>query len=97
MKPGGHLAISDVVALAKLPEPLRTDWQLYTGCVAGASLVGDLKVMMEHAGFSDIRIVQTARSRETISGWFSGRRAEDYVASASIEAVKPVVGDERNP
>lgn len=89
LKPGGRIAVSDIVALAPIPEELRKDWELYTGCVAGASLVDDLKAMLKAAGFADIRIVRKGESREIISGWFPGRKAEDYVASASIEAVKP--------
>lgn len=89
LKPGGRIAVSDIVALAPIPEELRKDWELYTGCVTGASLVDDLKGMLKQAGFADIRIVRKGESREIISGWFPGRKAEDYVASASIEAVKP--------
>jgi SAM-dependent methyltransferase len=89
LKPGGRLAVSDIVSLAPIPEELRKDWQLYTGCVAGASLVDDLKAMLQQAGFTNIRIVRKDESREIISGWFPGRKAEDYVASANIEAVKP--------
>lgn len=89
LKPGGRLAVSDIVALAPIPEELRKDWELYTGCVTGASLVDDLKAMLKAAGFASIRIVRKGESREIISGWFPGRKAEDYVASTSIEAVKP--------
>lgn len=90
LKSGGRLAISDIVALAPIPEELRKDWELYTGCVTGASLMDDLKAMLKEAGFTNIRIVRKGDSREIIGGWFPGRKAEDYVASASIEAVKPV-------
>jgi len=91
LKPGGRLAVSDIVALAPIPEELRKDWELYTGCVTGASLVEDLKATLKQAGFADLRIVRKGESREIIGGWFPGRKAEDYVASASIEAVKPVI------
>jgi len=89
LKPGGRIAVSDIVALSPIPEELRKDWELYTGCVTGASVVDDLKAMLKEAGFANIRIVRKGESREIISGWFPGRKAEDYVASASIEAVKP--------
>jgi len=89
LKPGGRVAVSDIVALAPIPDELRKDWELYTGCVTGASLVDDLKAMLKQAGFTDIRIVRKGQSRDIISGWFPGRKVEDYVASANIEAVKP--------
>ena len=89
LKPGGRLAIADIVALAPIPDELRKDWELYTGCVAGASLVDDLKGMLKQAGFANIRIVRKGESREIVGGWFPGRQAEDFVASTNIEAVKP--------
>ena len=90
LKPGGRVAVSDIIALARIPDELRKDWELYTGCVTGASPVDDLKAMLKQAGFADIRIVRKGESRDIISGWFPGRKVEDYVASANIEAVKPI-------
>jgi SAM-dependent methyltransferase len=90
LKPGGRLAVSDIVGLAPIPDDVRKDWELYTGCVAGASLVDDLKAMLKQAGFANIRIVRKDGSREIVGGWFPGRKVEDHVASASIEAVKPL-------
>lgn len=89
LKPGGRLAISDIVALAPIPDELRQDWELYTGCVAGASMVEDLKAMLSQAGFTNIRIVRKGERSGIIGGWFPGRKAEDFVALANIEAVKP--------
>jgi SAM-dependent methyltransferase len=89
LKPGGRLAIADVVAMAEIPEPLRKDWELYTGCVAGAATAIDLKSWLTQAGFAQIRIEPKDGSREIIDGWFPGRRIEDFLTSATIEAVKP--------
>jgi SAM-dependent methyltransferase len=91
LKSGGRLAISDVVALAPIPEELRGDWELYTGCVAGTAWVDELKAMLRDAGFANIRIVRKGGSDEIVGQWFPGRSVEDYVASASIEAVKPTM------
>ena len=89
LKPGGRLALSDIVAIAPIPDALRNDWELYTGCVAGAPRVDELNAMLGQAGFVNIRIVRKADSREIVGGWIPGRNAEDFVAAASIEAVKP--------
>jgi SAM-dependent methyltransferase len=89
LKPGGRLAISDVVALAEIPAELRKDWELYTGCVAGASSLAEIKSWLAEAGFTGIRVEPKAGSRKIIGGWFPGRRLEEFVASATIEAVKP--------
>lgn len=88
LKPGGRLAVSDIVALAPIPEELRQDWELYTGCVAGASRADELEEMLKQAGFGNIQIVPQGESREVIADWFPGRKVEDFVASANIEAVK---------
>lgn len=89
LRPGGRLAISDVVATAQLPGDVKDDAHLHACCVAGASLVDELPAMLNDAGFSDIRITPKDESREFIRDWVPGSGVEEYVVSAYIEAVKP--------
>jgi len=89
LRPGGRLAISDVVATAEMPESMKNDPQLHAGCMAGASLIEELENMMTAAGFRCIRIRPKDESRAFIRDWAPGRGVEDYVVSAYIEAVKP--------
>ncbi len=88
LKPGGRLAISDVVASAELPAEMRADPVLHSACVAGASLIDDLRGMLLAAGFEAIRIEPKDASREFIRDWAPERGVEDYVISATIEAMK---------
>lgn len=89
LKPGGRLAISDVVARAKLPDDIKDDIGLYSACVAGASPVDELKALLDAAGFVNVAIEPNDESREFIKEWVPGRHVEDYVVSATIEARKP--------
>ncbi len=89
LQPGGRLAISDVVATADFPQEIANDMHLLSGCVSGASLVDDLNKWLAEVGFESIRIDVKEESRETIGEWAPGRSLGDYVASATIEAVKP--------
>jgi len=89
LKSGGRLAISDIVATAELPEEARRDLALYTGCMAGASLVAGLESMLHAAGFTQISISPKDASRAFIRDWAPGSRIEEFVVSANIEAVKP--------
>lgn len=89
LKPGGRLAISDVVATAPFPEDFLGDDHLLSGCVTGASLVDDLQTWMENAGFGKILINIKEESRAGIADWAPGRGVEKYVVSAIITAQKP--------
>jgi SAM-dependent methyltransferase len=89
LKPGGRLALSDVVATVELPDGMRNDPQLIAGCMGNAALVDDLHAMIRAAGFEHIRIAPKDESREFIRDWAPGRGVEDYVQSATLEAVKP--------
>ena len=89
LKPGGRLAISDIVASAELPEGQRNDMALFTGCMAGASLVTEVESMLKDTGFESIAITPKDNSKEFIRKWAPGTAIEDYVLSAYIEAVKP--------
>jgi arsenite methyltransferase len=89
LKPGGRLAIADIIATATLPDEIRGDWAAYTGCMAGASQIGELGEMLRKAGFEKIKIAPKDASRYFIREWLPGKQIEDYLVSATIEAVKP--------
>ena len=89
LKPAGRLAVADIVATAPLPEHIKTDWAAYTGCMAGASEVTELERMLDEAGFKEIKIAPKDASRSFIREWLPGKRIEDYLVSATIEAIKP--------
>jgi arsenite methyltransferase len=90
LKPGGRIAVSDIVLTAALPEDLQNDLFLYTGCMAGASSLPDIEAYLAHAGFRDIRISPKDESRKLIREWVPGSKIADYVVSATIEAIKPM-------
>ncbi len=88
LKPGGRLAIADIVATAQLPDVILSDLTLYCSCVSGASSIESLHAMLTEAGFDDIRISPKDTSREVIREWVPGRRIDEYIVSASITASK---------
>ncbi|MBF0170162.1 MAG: arsenite methyltransferase [Nitrospinae bacterium] len=89
LKPGGRVAVSDIVLSAPLPDDVKDDPYLLSGCVAGAVTVAELRTLMEDAGLSDVRIVPKDESRSFIAEWAPERKVEEFVVSASIEGKKP--------
>ena len=90
LKSGGRLAITDVVASAPLPEEFKTNPTLLCVCIAGAVTIEELDSMLQEVGFIDIQIRTLESSRMFIKDWFPDINVEDYVVSATIEAVKPL-------
>ena len=88
LKSGGRLAIADIVATAALPKELQEDMTLLTGCMSGASYIADIQQMLEKSGFSAITIKPKDESKTFIRQWAVGTHIEDYIVSATIEAVK---------
>jgi len=89
LKPGGRLAISDVVAIGELPEALRDQPDALAGCIAGAAGVTEIEAWLAGAGFAGVRVRVRPESRGFIREWLPGSGAEDCIASATIEATKP--------
>ncbi len=89
LRPGGRLAISDVVATNKMPDALLGDVLALTGCVSGAASAETLRTLLHDAGFTNVRVEVREESRAFIRDWMPGSGVEDYVASGNIEAIKP--------
>lgn len=88
LKPGGRLSISDIVATAELPQELKLDLSMLTGCVSGAEYIHHLENMLHAVGFVNVRMYPKDNSRQLLSTWAPGRNIEEYVASFIIEATK---------
>ena len=89
LKPGGRLAISDVVNTTPLTAELAADPALLCGCIAGAAPVARVELWLAEAGFGEIQITPKPESRELVASWAPGRGIENFVASATVEARKP--------
>ena len=59
LKPGGRLAISDVVVRGQMPPEVRRSMELWVGCIAGALETGEMEALLREAGFRDISIEPT--------------------------------------
>jgi ubiquinone/menaquinone biosynthesis C-methylase UbiE len=51
LKPGGRVAVSDILAKMPLPERLVRDVAMYVGCIAGASQLKEYEGWLEEVGF----------------------------------------------
>jgi SAM-dependent methyltransferase len=56
LKVGGRIAISDIVSDEAVPEHLKADPELWSGCISGAFRERELLAELEAAGFHGIRI-----------------------------------------
>ena len=56
LKPGGRIAISDILLTRDLPNELKSDMALYVGCIAGASRLEAYERYLKKAGFEGIII-----------------------------------------
>ena len=89
LKPGGRLAISDIVQTKSFE---GTKWEKGSGlceCISGASPVEELRKNLEDAGFKEINIVLNESSRQFISQFDPGTGVEEFICSSIIEARKP--------
>jgi arsenite methyltransferase len=61
LRPGGRLAISDVVADPDMEDATRAAMAAYTGCIAGALTEAEFREALSTAGLADIEISETHR------------------------------------
>jgi arsenite methyltransferase len=99
LKPGGRLAVSDVVVRGDVPSAIRRNVELWIGCVAGALDEQDYRAKLAAAGFVDIDIEPTRIYRtEDARSFFEasgidvnaiGDAIDGKFMSAFVRAAKP--------
>lgn len=88
LRPGGRLAISDVVLSRPLTPGLAAVMALWTGCIAGALVEGDAVALMEAAGFEQVSIEATnVFGRGELEGLASGLNPQDLAAIGDLETL----------
>ena len=102
LRPGGRLAVSDVVVRGEVPSQIRRSIELWIGCVAGALEEEEYRARLAKAGFEAIdleptRIYRVEDARELLAG--AGIDAEAVAPqvdgkfmSAFVRARKPAAG-----
>lgn len=88
LKPGGRIAVSDVVSLVPLTPEMKSDNDLYCGCVGGAIAVEEYTTALKNAGFADISVDIKSEISDAIKDWAPGMNLDKYIASAAITACK---------
>src|SRR5690348_17262537 len=78
LKPGGRLAVSDVVVRGEVPAGIRKSIELWVGCVAGALEESEYREKLARAGFSAIDVEPTRV--------YKADDARDFLAAAGIDA-----------
>ena len=88
LRPGGRLAVSDIVLLKPLPPALANSVAAYVGCLAGASLKEDYLAMLRQAGFTQVEVVGE-------SSFNIGDMANDPMVAAILEEARLGVDEAR--
>ena len=101
LKPGGRLAVSDIVTDGPLPEVIKKSLSAWAGCIAGAVEAKDYISIMKSVGFTDISIIPVFFDKETVDSAIGdiqdkielqtvqGADLYKAVYSAKITAYKP--------
>lgn len=82
LRPGGRIAISDIVSNIELPDELRRDPELWASCYGGVFPEEDFYAILEHAGFAAIHVEVRRELPEKAVG-------DVRFLSVTVTAVKP--------
>jgi arsenite methyltransferase len=80
LKPGGRLAVSDVVVRGEVPADIRRSLELWVGCIAGALQESEYLQKLQSAGFSAIGVEPTRI--------YKVEEARDFLAAAGLDPDK---------
>jgi arsenite methyltransferase len=99
LRPGGRLAVSDIVIRGEVPADIRRSMELWVGCIAGALQEDEYREKLQAAGFVSIeieptRVYQSEEAREFLAAAgpnpdAASAAVKDKFMSAFIRAKKP--------
>lgn len=98
LKPGGHLSVSDVVLLGKLPEKIEQAATMYAGCISGAMQKDDYLKVIDESGLVNSKVQKEKVIRipnEVLLNYLNQREMDDFknsstgIYSVTIYAEKP--------
>src|SRR5687768_8902665 len=99
LKPGGRVAVSDVVVRGDVPAAVRKNMELWIGCVAGALEEQEYRALLADAGFEQIGIeVTRVYAADDAAAFLEGsgldaaefaREIDGKFVSAFVRATKP--------
>jgi arsenite methyltransferase len=90
LRPGGRLAISDIVTYGPLPEVVRSNLEAWAGCVAGALDETDYLDKMRQAGFTEVEV--TARNFAEVEQWAELDEAQEIAQDLDETVVSEFMG-----
>jgi arsenite methyltransferase len=86
LKPGGRFAVSDIIVRREVPDDIRRNLELWTGCVAGALAIDEYREKLTDAGFDRVDIEPTRiYTAEDAAAFLSASGLNDTVLSADID------------
>lgn len=91
LKPGGKLAVSDIVTDGPLPEAIKDSLSAWAGCVAGAWDAADYMAAIRAAGFSDVSLTPQYLPDEVLAEAHSQLEKEVDLGGLSAEAIQKTV------
>jgi len=77
LKPGGKLALSDIVTDGPLPQSVKDSLSAWAGCVAGALDVKDYMADLEAAGFTNVELTPVYFDQETVDEYVKTMKADE--------------------
>ncbi len=91
LRPGGYMAVSDIVIQGELPEGLRQDMESWAGCVAGALQEEEYLSGLRDAGFVDasLEITQVYDTAGVLGDERAAEASDGRIVSGFIRATKP--------
>ncbi len=98
LKPGGRMAVSDIVTSGDLPQEIKSSLSSWAGCVAGAMDADEMVALLKSTGFTNVQLKPVFFSEEMVEDMIEQAKASvpfetadiiKTVFSANISAEKP--------